>query len=343
MRYVEDSLGRVPAPVVAIDHVCAWPNLTVMADGTIMAAIHNQPSHLKTPADIECWALTSTASAWEKRGMAAPRDTPSVARGNVAAGMAGNGDLVVISSGWSDPAAADNRGQVLPPLVSRSSDGGRTWAMDMQGFPADWPHAGRRPASPEGHLVPFGDILGGEDGHLRVGLYGGERGASCVYRSTDDGRTWREPVTFDPEAIIHEPALIHLGHGRWLAATRHDGLNLYVSDDDARSWVLRLEGLTGPAQHPGHLVQLRDGRVLLTFGNRQDPRGVDVRHSEDGGDTWSTPVRVADFTGDGGYPSSVPLPDGQIMTAYYARSIAGHDRYHMGTVVWDPRRSLQDV
>ena len=43
--------------------------------------------------------------------------------------------------------------------------------------------------------------------------------------------------------------------------------------------------------------------------------------------------------GDGGYPSSVQLSDGQVLTAYYASGIDGHARYHMGVVLWDPAKS----
>jgi len=39
---------------------------------------------------------------------------------------------------------------------------------------------------------------------------------------------------------------------------------------------------------------------------------------------------VADFQGDGGYPSSVQLPDGQVLTAFYGQP------YHMGVIVWEP-------
>ena len=89
-------------------------------------------------------------------------------------------------------------------------------------------------------------------------------------------------------------------------------------------------------QHPAHLLQLRDGRVLLSYGNRTSDRGVDVRLSNDHGKTFGPPLRVVDFQGDGGYPSSVQLPDGQVLTAYYASAIEGHHRYHMGVVVWQP-------
>ena len=47
--------GERAKPVVAVDNVWAWLNLTVLRDGAIVATIHNQPSHLKLPADVDCW------------------------------------------------------------------------------------------------------------------------------------------------------------------------------------------------------------------------------------------------------------------------------------------------
>jgi hypothetical protein len=333
-RYVQSEEGEHPKPIVAVDNVCAWPNLTVLQDGTIVATIHNQPSHLKRPADIECWASEDGGRTWAKRGMPTPRDNPRVARGNVAAGVAGNGDLIVIASGWSDP-ASESRGTILPSLVSCSTDGGRTWSIDAKAFSDKWPEIGRTKISPDGNLVPFGDILPGDDGGLRVGFYGGASGATFVYCSRDDGKTWGEPVALNRDVVIHEPALFHLGDRKWLAAARLNGLDLYDSDDDAKTWVHRKK-LTGLQQHPGHFTRLNDGGVLLSYGNRLDPKGVDVRFSDDEGTTWSKPFRVVDFQGDGGYPSSIQLPNGQVLTAYYAQRIAGHDRYHMGVVIWDP-------
>jgi hypothetical protein len=330
IKYVVAADGGGPRPAVAVDNVCAWPNLTVLRDGSIVATIFNQPCHGLWEGDVECWGSEDGGASWTLRGTPAKHE-PGTNRMNVAAGMATNGNLLVLASGWSHrPPQGQAAGhgppaRILSPWVCRSADGGRTWTVDKQALAAD------TPAGQPG--VPFGDIWSGEDGALRAAFYGGGPGMGFVYRSADDGKSWGEPVAFSSDAVAHEPALFHLGQGKWLAALRHDGLDLYRSDDDAKSWTMQ-GPVTGKQQHPGNIVRLQDGRLLLSYGNRVEPKGVDVRLSEDDGVTWSEPLRAADFEGDGGYPASVQLPDGRILTAFYAQRTAGHPRYHMAVVVW---------
>jgi len=375
--YVQDKKGKRPIPIVAVDKGGMWPNLTVLRDGTIVANVYNQPSHLHVPGDVDCWASEDGGRTWVKRGIPARRDTEHAARANIAAGLAHDGDLIVMASGYSD-VASETRGTALHPIVSRSSDGGRTWARDDNAFPDPWspPKSARSERNPHGYLTPFGDILQGKDGDLRVAFYGGLPGMTSVYRSCDDGKTWKRSIAIDKNTKIGEPAIFHLGEGKWLAACRMDtiktkkkggsverkggGLTLYASDDDAKGWVRRGK-LTGTLQHPGHFTRLRDGRLVLSYGyrggpNRYTERGVEVRFSDDEGATWSRPFRVVDVGGDCGYPSSVQLPDGQVLTAYYGQSyvrsgsgkyyakyggkrIASQKARHMGVVIWDPSRT----
>lgn len=326
--YARDRKGARPTPVIAVENVCAWPNLTRLPGGELVVIIHNEPSHFKRPSDVTCWASENEGRTWTKRGTPAPRDSEHVARGNVAAGLSENRDLIAIVSGWSNPVASD-RGSVLSPIVSRSPDGGHTWAIDRDAFPNGWA------TNP---LIPYGDICKGHDGMLRAAFYGYAAGDASIYRSPDDGRSWIASSVIDRTAVIHEPALLHMGAGRWLAAARFDGLTLYRSNDDAATWS-RGSVLTGHAQHPGHFLRLQDGQILLSYGNRQHPPGVEARVSDDEGQTWSEPFRILDFQGDGGYPSGVQLADGNVVTAYYAERIAEYDRYHMGVITWDPMKT----
>jgi hypothetical protein len=72
---------------------------------------------------------------------------------------------------------------------------------------------------------------------------------------------------------------------------------------------------------PSHLLRLRDGRLLMTYGHRRVPFGNQARVSADGGRTWSGALLIsADGAGgDLGYPSTVELGDGSLLTIWYER------------------------
>jgi hypothetical protein len=65
--YVAARGGTKPQPIVAIDNVCAWPNLTVLRDGTIIATIFNQPCHGLWEGDVECWGSADGGRSWTLR------------------------------------------------------------------------------------------------------------------------------------------------------------------------------------------------------------------------------------------------------------------------------------
>ena len=301
----------------AIENYCAWPNLTQLPDGTIIAAIYNQPSHGWVAGDVECWASTDGGLTWSYRGTPHPHEGSDEARCNVAAGLANNGDLIVICNGWDIPSQTWNR-----TWVSRSSDSGAAWTIDKTGFPL----------GPKGsEYILFGDILPGADGNLRVACYDCISPWDCDFLiSSDDGRTWKLQSTL---AVNHnETAPLHLGGGKWIAVARSGGdehVDLYMSYDDGKRWQFNQQ-LTNANEHPGHLLELADGRILLSYGDRANP-GVEAILSSDEGQTWSDPIRLAELGGDLGYPSSVQRADGKIVTAYYSSS----GGYYMGVVIWD--------
>lgn len=313
---------------IVIDNVCAWPNLTLLRDGSLAAIIHNRPSHGRMEGDLDCW-VSQNGEFWEKRGQPAPNE-PGTTRMNVAAGLAGNGDLLVLCSGWGPGRFRPEA--VLRLWVCRSGDGGRTWTQSRD-FVA--------PEKGWSEFVPFGRILAGEDGALHASCYA--RGLADPkarhawhFRSDDDGQTWR--VTSLIGAEHNETCLLHLGGKNWLAAARTNPqmlVELFRSADDGASWQ-GPQRVTESGQVNGHLLRLTDGRLLLSYGNRVPGQfGAMAKLSRDEGRTWSSPIRLArSLAGDCGYPSSVQRADGMIVTAHYAQSAENHERYHMAVAIW---------
>jgi hypothetical protein len=119
--------------------------------------------------------------------------------------------------------------------------------------------------------------------------------------------------------------------GRLLAFMRDDSGNYgnvwqCESADGGRTWDAP-RAITAKHQHPADACLLASGHVLLTYGNRIGELAVGAVLSRDGGRTWDWDRRVAlaretmalrgKHWGDCGYPSTVQLADGAIVTMYY--------------------------
>lgn len=326
---------KVLGQSIAVENVCAWPNLTLLPDGAILAAIYNRPCHLTAEGGVECWASEDGGKTWRLRGTAAPPD-PGTARANVAVGLAHNGDLIVLTSGWGyAPGFRDRR---LPPWVCRSADGGRTWNVNKDPSAVVFPEGADAEDRAQRMFKPFGDIQQLPGGRLAASFYH-DWGMVWILFSNDDGRTWTEAAVLSDDHR-GETAVLRLRPDLWLAAARTEGgppdgktppvgMELFVSRDEGRHWTAQ-GPVTGPNQHPGHLLRLSDGRILLTYGMR-DIFAIGVRLSKDEGKTWGDATVLAQLKkSDLGYPATVQLADGVLVTAYYTSA----DRYHMGVVRW---------
>ncbi|MCB1077908.1 MAG: exo-alpha-sialidase [Verrucomicrobiae bacterium] len=326
--------------VVAVENVCAWPNLTVLPDGSVVAIFFNRPAHGTEEGDLDCWGSVD-GLRWEKRSTVT-RHEPDTVRMNHAAGLAGNGDLVVLCSGWTNvkqperPKQGAFRDDILRSWVLRSADGGRTWEK-RDAFPSAEPGWSEH--------IPFGDLWKGEDGALHTSCYQGQfadptlstrtKGwRSWHFRSDDDGWTWKPVSIIGPKH--NETDLFPLGGRGWLAAARIDAMELFRSDDDGVTWQAPIR-VTEKNEINGQLCRLKDGRLLLSYGVRVDGRrGVCAKLSTDEGKTWGSPWRLSRTVdgGDCGYPSSVQLADGAIVTAWYSKETPEHQGYHLGVSVW---------
>jgi hypothetical protein len=66
------------------------------------------------------------------------------------------------------------------------------------------------------------------------------------------------------------------------------------------------------------------GALIAVYGYREKPYGIRAMISKDNCESFETDLVITDEepTGDLGYPASVQLSDGSILTVYYTRDSA---------------------
>ena len=129
----------------------------------------------------------------------------------------------------------------------------------------------------------------------------------------------------DVEGVsLSEPALVQARSGRLIGLMRNETGPTYhqvVSDDEGRTWSDAAPTPIPGRANPASVVLLPDGTILCVHGSREDPSGIYVVASDDEGATWDMAHRRVIRDGfpnfDIGYPSTVLLPDGRVLTAYY--------------------------
>ena len=135
----------------------------------------------------------------------------------------------------------------------------------------------------------------------------------------------------------------------------HDFLAATESLDGGRTWSKR-RPVTGYMEVPGHVMQLKNGRLLLTYGSRHYPMGAQAILSNDEGVTWdkSNSYMLAWNGGffwnsprlhpyPNGHPYSTQRQDGAIVSLYY-RAALPHDYRStvVEAVIWNvPKLSAQ--
>jgi len=210
-------------------------------------------------------------------------------------------------------ANADERKRALGTWMTRSTDGGVTWSGRYDSL-VNSPHGPIQLA--DGRLLYAGVELWLPA--RRVG--GGE--------STDDGATWRWLAAIptrggDNGKNYHELHAVETTDGRLVVQIRnHNKTNSREtlqteSTDGGKTWSTPHSiGVWGL---PSHLLRLRDGRLLMSYGHRRPPFGNQARISADGGKTWSEPMTISGdgMGGDLGYPSTVELANGELISVWY--------------------------
>lgn len=178
---------------------------------------------------------------------------------------------------------------------------------------------------------------------------GGE-GWPFVTHTTDGGKTW-EFVSWigeqpGPGGYTIMPSTVRLSdhelftYVRCRVGKKPDSkywIEPYRSLDNGKTWTLEQENRIENGGNPPQMIKLKDGRLALTYGGRDEPFGIRAKLSSDGGKTWTPEMKLRDDGGawDLGYVRTVQRPDGKIFTAYYFNDKSRKERYIGGTI-WDP-------
>jgi hypothetical protein len=212
-----------------------------------------------------------------------------------------------------DRLTAEQRQRELGTWMIRSTDGGLTWSSRYDCL-VNSPHGPIQLS--DGSILYAGRELWSDN--PRVGV-------AC---SHDDGVTWEWLAEIpardgDNPDDYHELHAIETEDNRIIAQIRNhnpanEGETLQCeSSDGGMTWSKPVSiGIWGL---PSHLMRMSDDRLLMTYGHRRDPLGNQARLSEDQGRTWSEPMVIygSGTTGDLGYPSTVQLDDGSLLTVWY--------------------------
>lgn len=131
------------------------------------------------------------------------------------------------------------------------------------------------------------------------------------------------PLSCEPHAIV-------LPDGRILVHIRvqKSAAGLFTvfqseSCDGGKTWSAPRQLLSDDGGSPPHVLCHSSGVLVCTYGYRaKKPFGVKAMFSRDNGETWDVDhvIYSNHASADLGYPSTVELPDGSLLTVFYAHS-----------------------
>lgn len=227
----------------------------------------------------------------------------------------------------------ERKGQ-LGVWMLRSTDRGVTWSVPYRCL-VNSPHGPIQLS--DGRLLYAGKTLWDVPD-------AGEADRVGVCESNDDGVTWKWLADLpvrpgDSREQYHELHAVEAADGQIVLQIRnHNKANSgetlqSESTDGGKTWsVPHSIGVWGL---PSHLMRLKNGHLLMTYGYRRPPFGNQGRVSTDHGRTWSEPMTIS---GDGaghdlGYPSTVELDDGTLLTVWY-EAMKGSPRSVLRQATW---------
>ena len=214
-----------------------------------------------------------------------------------------------------DALADEEDARYYGSIYITSDDGGYTFS-DIKRLPVQTPHGPCRLS--DGTLLFVGNpmVLGERKDLNRLDCYAIDENEKVRYLSTiesPEGHRFCEPHAIEVDGKI----ILHI----------RDDVEFTIfqceSTDGGKTWTepRRLNIENGS---PPHLLRHSNGTLISVYGRRKVPFGQRVMFSRDGGMTWDVDYILRDDgpSGDLGYPATVELDDGSLLTVYYQKERA---------------------
>ncbi|MBQ8495924.1 MAG: exo-alpha-sialidase [Clostridia bacterium] len=211
-----------------------------------------------------------------------------------------------------------------------SHDGAKTFGEVMR-VPVTSPHGPL--LMPDGSILYIGRTFSCDDT---------KQESDCIesYRIMTDGSYEKlgEIENISPDLLSCEPHAIALQDGTILVHIRvQNGIfTIFQSEshDGGRTFTKPHQILSDQGGAPAHLIQTMDGTLISVYGYREKPYGIKAMFSTNNGHTWDTghDLYINGISSDLGYPASVQLENGDILTVFYAKTAADSPAVIMQTV-----------
>lgn len=224
---------------------------------------------------------------------------------------------------YLDGVTPDEQNAVLGSTFKISNDCGVTFGP-LYKSPVTTPHGPI--VLPDGTLLWIGRIFDPADPDRK------EKECVQAYKINPDGTSefvgeienvaceGYAPLSCEPHAIVLSNGTI-LAHIR-VQAPAHGLFTIFQSEssDGGKTWTKPRQILPDLGGSPPHLFRHSSGMLISTYGYREMPYGIKAMFSSDEGKTWDFghDVYVNGISADLGYPSTIELEDGSLLTVFYA-------------------------
>jgi len=230
---------------------------------------------------------------------------------------------------YLDSVTPEQEEEALGATFRISNDCGTTFGPIMKS-PITSPHG---PVElPDGTLLWVGRTFNPKDAQRpaidRVRAYRIDPDGTMEYVGEIENVTIGDitPLSCEPHAIVLDDGTI-LAHIRVQQKGEDKIFTIYQSKscDNGKTWTYPEPLLPRLGGAPPHLLKHSSGMLICSYGYREFPYGIKLMFSKDNGATWDVghDLYINHVSSDLGYPSTIEMEDGSLLTVFYAHPEKG--------------------